>query len=221
MASDRQTGRPAALLLDFGSVVTRSVFEIADVAEQRLGLTPGALDWRGALDPATDALWRDMQADLITERMYWERRAAEIGACLGKAWTPLDFFRAIRGSDLNEDVRPEMTALVRDARAAGLKVGVLSNELELFAGREAMKGLDILRLMDFVVDGTHTGILKPDPRAYAMALERLAEQPGDVLFVDDQARNVLGAREAGMLVHHFRIEDPGCSVNEIRWVLGI
>jgi FMN phosphatase YigB (HAD superfamily) len=39
------------------------------------------------------------------------------------------------------------------------------------------------------------------------------------MFVDDQARNIRGAREAGMRTHHFRIEDPGFSVREIREAL--
>jgi putative hydrolase of the HAD superfamily len=79
------------LLLDFGSVVTFSVFEIMDVAEQRLGLPPGTLPWRGPLDLATDSLWRDMQADRITEREYWEKRAQEVGELFGKSWLPTTF----------------------------------------------------------------------------------------------------------------------------------
>jgi len=211
--------RPTALLLDFGSVVTFSVFEIAAQAERRLGLPAGTLNWRGPIEPAGDPLWRDMQADIITERQYWEQRSAEIGALLGKQWQPIDFFRAIRGKDLNDDVRPAIFTLVEAAKQAGLKVGILSNELELFAGREALQDLRILRLMDVVVDASHTDVLKPDPRAYQSALELLGEAAPDVLFVDDQLRNILGARKAGLQVHHFRVEEPETSVNHIRRAL--
>jgi putative hydrolase of the HAD superfamily len=212
---------PTTLLLDFGSVITFSVFEIMDLAEQRLGLPPGTLPWRGPLDPAKDRLWRDMQADRITEREYWEKRAREVGALLGKSWLPLDFFRAVRGTNINDDVRPDMLALARDARAAGLTTGILSNELELFAGAEAIAGLEILRLMDVTIDATHTGILKPDFRAYTLAVQATASCAQDILFVDDQHRNVLGAQRAGLRAVQFRIDDPAGSITEIRTLLGI
>jgi len=213
--------RPNALLLDFGSVISFSVFEILDRAEQRLGFAEGTLTWRGPLDPASDPLWLEMQADRITERNYWERRAQEVGDSLGKAWAPLDFFRAVRGGDLNEDIRPEMVEIVEAAKAAGLKVGILSNELELFGGKESVADIRILRRMDSIVDATHTQILKPDLQAYRLALEALDEPAENVLFVDDQQRNVAGARRAGMRAIHFDITTPEISLARIRAALSL
>ena len=212
---------PEALLLDYGSVITYSAFEIVDRAEKRLRLPPGTLDWRGPLDPATDPLWVAMLNDEISERRYWEKRAQEVGLLMGQSWTPLDFFRAIRGNDLNEDVRPEIVALVSDARAAGLKVGILTNELELFGGSELSRSLEIVKAMDVVVDATHTQILKPDPRAYRMAVERLGVVPDAIVFVDDQLRNVSGAERAGLLGIHFDVCNAAKSVMAVRGALGL
>ena len=37
-----------ALILDFGGVVTRTLFETHDITERALGLPAGTLTWRGA-----------------------------------------------------------------------------------------------------------------------------------------------------------------------------
>ncbi|MDH2402816.1 HAD family phosphatase [Bradyrhizobium sp. SSUT18] len=43
---------------------------------------------------------------------------------------------------------------------------------------------------------------KPDPRCYRLCLSELNVRPESVLFVDDLAANVVGAREAGLFAHH-------------------
>jgi putative hydrolase of the HAD superfamily len=43
---------------------------------------------------------------------------------------------------------------------------------------------------------------KPDPRCYRLCLSELHATPESVLFVDDLAANVAGAREAGLFAHH-------------------
>lgn len=43
---------------------------------------------------------------------------------------------------------------------------------------------------------------KPDPRCYRLCLSELNVRPESVLFVDDLAANVAGAREAGLFAHH-------------------
>ncbi len=134
---------------------------------------------------------------------------------------PLDFFRAIRGGDLNEDVRPEIVELVAEARAAGHKIGILTNELELFGGVESSQSLEIVRMMDIVVDATHTRILKPDPRAYALAVERLGVTPDAIIFVDDQKRNVEGALRAGLHGIYFDVRDVPRSIRAVRTALGL
>lgn len=43
---------------------------------------------------------------------------------------------------------------------------------------------------------------KPDPRCYRLCLSDLDVRPEAVLFVDDLAANVAGARKAGLFAHH-------------------
>lgn len=211
-----------ALLLDFGNVVTISVFERQRDIESTLGLAPGVLDWLGPVDPGTDPLWRSMTAGAISERDYWAQRAAEVGRMLGHdAWTPLDYHKAIRDADPNRAVRESARRTIGAARAAGLRVGIVSNELELFWGRPFMERLDLLREIDVLVDATRTGVLKPDPRPYRAALEALAVDPARALFVDDQPRNVEGARAVGIESIWFDVADPDGSFGRVRTRLGL
>lgn len=44
---------------------------------------------------------------------------------------------------------------------------------------------------------------KPDPLCYRLCTSELKVKPENVLFVDDLAANVAGARQAGLLAHHY------------------
>jgi putative hydrolase of the HAD superfamily len=209
------------LLLDFGGVISVTLFERHALSERALGLPAGTLTWRGPFDPESDRLWADMLADRITERDYWSRRACEVGKLCGEDWDMLTLIRRTRGPDANRHVRPEAVRTIRRAKAAGKRVGILSNELELFYGRDTMERLDILREMDSLIDATHTHILKPDPRAYALGCEALGLNPEEVVFVDDQPRNIEGARRAGLDAVQFDVTAPRSSFAEAEARLGL
>ena len=209
------------LLLDFGGVISVTLFERHALSEQALGLPAGALTWRGPFDPSCDQLWADMIDDKIAERDYWARRAAETGGLFGEDWDMLTLIRRTRGPDPNRHIRPEAARTIRRAKTAGKRVGILSNELELFYGRDTMDRLDILKEMDSLIDATQTQILKPDPRAYALGCEALGLAPGEVVFVDDQPRNIEGARRAGLDAVLFDVTKPGSSFTEAEGRLGL
>lgn len=209
------------LLLDFGGVISVTLFERHASSERTLGLAPGTLKWRGPFDPANDDVWRAMIANEIAERDYWARRAAEVGRLFGESWDMLTLIQRTKGSDANQHVRPEAEATIRRAKAAGRRVGILSNELELFYGRDTMDQITILKEMDSLVDATHSHILKPDPRAYARGCEALGLPPEEVVFVDDQPRNVEGARRFGLDAVAFDITDARGSFEEVERRLGL
>ena len=204
---------PQALLLDFGSVISVSLFERHRDTEAELGLGAGSLRWLGPIAPETDELWQAMQRDEISERDYWARRARELGEAAGQpGWDMLAMLTRLRHTDPNAVVRPGVRRLVQAAHAAGLKLGILSNELELFYGAEFLSRMDILRDMQVIVDATHTQVLKPDPRAYEMAVQQLGVPAARVLFVDDQFRNIAGAQRAGLQSQFFDLRDVDGSI---------
>ena len=211
-----------ALVLDFGGVISRTLFETHDLSEAALGLPPGTLTWRGPFDPETDALWQAMQADHITEREYWMARTRSVGKLVGEEWNDMQtFVQRARGADVQAVIRPEAIASVHQAKAAGCKLAVLSNELDLFYGASFRERLPLLQLFDVIIDATYTGILKPDRRAYEMCAEALCVAPADCVFVDDQSRNVLGAMRLGWQTVQFDVTHPAESYQRALKLLGL
>lgn len=199
---------PRALLLDFGSVISVSVFERHRETEALLGLPKGSLKWLGPINPETDPLWEAMQRDEMTERDYWATRARELGESVGESgWDMNTMLRRVRQADPMSVVRPQMRRLIAAARDSGVRLGILSNELELFYGRDFLEKMKVLEQFDVIIDASVTLILKPDPKAYALAVDGLGVAAGDVLFVDDQFRNIAGAVKAGLQTHYFDLRD--------------
>ncbi|MCW5708842.1 HAD-IA family hydrolase [Shinella sp.] len=211
-----------ALILDFGGVVTRTLFETHDITERALGLPAGTLIWRGPFDPASDPLWQSMQAREITERDYWMTRTREVGALLGEDWTDMKtFVQRARGADPELVLRPEARDAILKARRAGLKLAILSNELDLFYGESFRRRFPLIDLFDVIVDATYTKILKPDPRAYEQVLAELALSRADCVFVDDQKKNIEGAAAVGLPHVHFDVTRPAESYAQALNMLGL
>ena len=57
-------------------------------------------------------------------------------------------------------------------------------------------------LRDIVVSA-RVGLMKPDRRIFELSAQRAGMAPGELLFIDDSARNIEGAAAAGFDVHHF------------------
>jgi len=204
-----------ALILDFGGVVTRTLFETHEMTERALGLSPGSLTWQGPFAPESDDLWMAMQNDEISEREYWAQRTSEVGNLLGEHWTEMSqFVMAARGADPESVLRPETLQAIEAAKARGIRLAILSNELDLFYGPEMRSRLPFLKKFDLVADATYTKILKPDPRAYLDCARELGVEPQRCVFVDDQKRNVKGAEAVGMHAVYFDVRRPGESIKQ-------
>jgi len=107
-----------------------------------------------------------MQADEISERDYWKSRTAEVGKLTGQNWSEMsDFVRAARGAEPDAVIRPEFRTTIAACKAAGVRLAILSNELDLFYGADFREKLPFLKDFEVIVDATYTGILKPDARA--------------------------------------------------------
>ena len=211
-----------ALILDFGGVVTRTLFETHDLTEKALSLKPGTLAWRGPFDVGTDPLWRSMQRDDISERDYWMIRTQEVGKLVGEKWSAMEtFVQRARGAEPELVLRPEARSAIQTAKTHGVKLAILSNELDLFYGAEFRKRFPLMELFDVIVDATYTKILKPDPRSYHICLEQLGLAANACVFVDDQKRNVDGAIAVGIPTVHFDVMNPAQSYTAALNLLGL
>ncbi|MGX1108590.1 MULTISPECIES: HAD family hydrolase [Bradyrhizobium] len=204
-----------ALVLDFGGVISKTLFETHDLTERTLGLAPCTLKWLGPFAPDSDPLWTSMQRGEISERDYWLTRSREVGRLVGEDWRDMEtFVKRARGADPDTVIRPEAARAITLAANAGFRLAILSNELDLFYGADFRSRLSILKRFDTIVDATHTGILKPDPRAYQSVLDELALEADNCVFVDDQRRNIAGAAACNMRTVLFDVRNPATSYSE-------
>ena len=216
------TAPAEALILDFGGVISRTMFETHAATEKALGLAAGTLTWQGPFAPEADLLWLSMQADKITEREYWQTRAAEVGKLVGKDWSAMsDLVIAARGNAPREIIRPEALTAIQTAKQAGKKLAILSNELDLFYGKSFKTKLPFMSDFDVIVDATYTGVLKPLPEAYLDCLQQLELAPEQCVFVDDQLRNITGAKSVGLQTVHFDVKNPDHSYTEALDLMGL
>lgn len=210
-----------ALVLDFGGPVLLTPFEL--VADQPGTPAHALLHGRGPLATAgdPDVAWDDLQAGRITERAYWDTRAAEWHDSGGQAPDIRSMIAHLYEPPRPELVRERARALVRDARGAGLPVGILTNDLRAFHSEEWIGQIDFIGEVDVVVDGSVEGHLKPAPRLYELLAERLGVRFGDMVFLDDQWTNVRGAEALGITSVWFDVGDPATSYAEVRKLLGL
>ena len=132
-----------------------------------------------------------------------------------------EFVQAARGADAELVLRPEARDAILKAKAAGLRLAILSNELDLFYGVEFRKSFPLIDHFDVIVDATYTNILKPDPRAYQLCLDELSLPVGDCVFVDDQKKNVDGALALHIPTIHFDVTQPAQSYAAALSLLGV
>jgi len=97
----------------------------------------------------------------------------------------------------------ENVALMRRLKAAGRPVYALSNFATVkFAIARRM--YDFLNEFDEAVISGHVGAVKPDPRIFEILFERVGRRPEELVFVDDQIKNIEAARALGMASIHFQ-----------------
>ncbi|MEO1969595.1 MAG: HAD family phosphatase [Sphingomonadaceae bacterium] len=92
--------------------------------------------------------------------------------------------------------------IVADLDQAGVPLFAITNfGADLWAGFHPTQPIFNL-FRDIVVSGEEE-IAKPDPAIFALATERFGHDPAAMLFIDDNAVNVAGARACGWQAHHF------------------
>jgi 2-haloacid dehalogenase len=101
----------------------------------------------------------------------------------------------------------ESVAILGELRQRGHRLYALTNwSAETFPVARAKFGfLDWFE--DIVVSG-EVKLAKPDPRIFALTIERCRLYPARTLFIDDSPRNVAAGRNAGLHALHFTGPKP-------------
>lgn len=97
-----------------------------------------------------------------------------------------------------DELRDDTLELMRRLKAAGHRLGILSNmssdfHRDCFSPRCAR----YRELADVEVISGFEHLYKPDPAIYAVAAERMGLRPEQLMFYDDFPENVEGARACG------------------------
>lgn len=184
-----------ALLVDYGGVLTTDLGAAFRDAEAASGLPSGALVkvlLSAYADTAGDGFVHRFERGELDEAAF----EGELRASLDAAGTPMaegSVLRHVFGG-LRADPEGKMWDVVRRAREAGVRTGLLSNSW----GTDGYP-LDALHEVfdDLVISG-EVGLRKPDPAIYRLAAERLDVAPEACAFVDDFPGNVAAAEALGM-----------------------
>lgn len=139
-----------------------------------------------------DELARQHNLGIITPKEYLLRVAEETGL-------PPDECMARMKSErvLNEP----LIDYIRELKQR-YKIGMLSN-----AGAELLSYLDPKlseELFDEIIISADVGLIKPDPKIFKLACDRLDVKPAEAIMIDDLAENCEGARVAGLQAVRYR-----------------
>ena len=100
---------------------------------------------------------------------------------------------------LSLEVFPEVPAMLRQLKAAGLKTAILSNGSPQMLDA-AVKKAGIAEFLDAVLSVELVGVYKPHPKVYQLAVDRLAIPAGAISFQSSNAWDAYAASAFGMRV---------------------
>jgi epoxide hydrolase-like predicted phosphatase len=174
-----------AVVLDIGSVleiIDDSVFPAP--FEQRQGLAPGSVHAGAAVLPGNAATGELTELQI---RSHWQQHLALTDAQADELMA--DYWRWYVGT-LDQELFDWFAA-----RRPQLRTGIVSNSGP--GAREAERCWGFEEITDDIVYSHEVGLLKPDPRIFALATDRLGVRPEEIAFLDDVEANVDAARAVG------------------------
>lgn len=184
-------GRPTrALLIDFGGVLTSPIGIAFGALAADAGLAPDvALQVLATHEGARTAL-AEHEVGRLADEGFEDAFAAALGEAGGRIEPRGLLATLARHMDLDEP----MIDIVREARAAGVPIALVSNSL----GRDCYAKVDLDELFDVSVISGQVGIRKPSREIYRIACERLGVDPTECVLVDDLEHNLVGAARLGV-----------------------
>ena len=197
-----------ALITDFGGVLVRTANAASRRAlEARLGLPPHTIEDRVF---GGDASLSGQRGEM-SYTAVWEQIGRDLE--LNGRMSIEEFRDLFFSADVLD---AELMTFVRGLRPA-LKIGLLSNAWD--NARQVFTHVyPIADAFDAIVISAEEKVMKPDPRIYRIALERLGVQAAESVFLDDMPENVRGAEAVGMRAVQFRSTEQARS--EIGRLLG-
>ncbi|MFX0028022.1 MAG: HAD-IA family hydrolase [Candidatus Hermodarchaeota archaeon] len=95
----------------------------------------------------------------------------------------------------------DMAEIIERLHQAGYIVSLMSNTHDIHAKSNMLKGF--YDIFDNVFLSNEIGIIKPDMEKYKYVIKKLDTSPKKCVFIDDKIRNLVPARELGIIVIRF------------------
>lgn len=211
------SGTVRAVLWDFGGVFSTSPFEAFARYERDRGLPTGFVRRVNTVNPDTNA-WARLERAEIDAAAFDAAFEAESRA-LGHAVPGSHILPLLFG-----EIRPAMVAALRACKAAGLKVGCITNNVgdlgpDAVSPERAARWREVAALFDVMVESSRVGVRKPEPAIYRMACEMLGILPAQAIYLDDLGINLKPARALGM--NTIKVEDPDAALAELASLTGL
>lgn len=212
-----------AVIFDFGGVITESPFDAFNRMEEARGLPLDTVRRINAANPDSNA-WAMIERAEIGRDAFDKAFAAE-AAALGFDLRGADVLACLSGA-----LRPGMVAAMDTIRAAGLKLGCITNNVVPQEPSAANPGMaadstSALRLapvfarFDHVIESARAGVRKPDPRIYAMMCEALEVSPAECVYLDDLGINCKPAAAMGMAA--IKVTGEAQALRDLSAILGL
>jgi putative hydrolase of the HAD superfamily len=200
-----------AVVFDFGGVLSYPPTD-----EDWLALT-GIV---GAPLPSfLEPYWKsrnEYDVDKFDSAVYWRKVAGSFGRVL----TDEEVHRLVSiDNQAWGRENPDTIAVVRAARAAGLKVAVLSN-IHADMLSYVRESFPAFSEFDVQVFSNELGIAKPSPEIFLHMATLLGVRPEEILFVDDLQPNIDGAARVGMRTMRFESPEPSLKLEQLLRDLG-
>jgi epoxide hydrolase-like predicted phosphatase len=191
-----------AVIFDFGGVLVRMVDNRPRLRlAKKLGIPLSQLDNLVFFSNSAQKASRGE----ITVSMHWEAVREALGI---QPEDMVDFLQQYWSAD---DVNWELLEYIRKLHPRH-KVGLLSNAWDdLRQTLHERWNIDVL--FDELIISAEVKIVKPDPRIFRLAVERLGVQPTEAVFIDDIVENVEAARREGLFAIQY--EDTQKTLDEL------
>jgi putative hydrolase of the HAD superfamily len=179
-----------AVLIAYDGVIWRPDAAAVAEVERRAGLEPGTIQ---SVAQVPERLVRGMLGE-ISRAAWCESIAAGLVGHAGgleAAEKIVEEWYGVRGA-----LVPELLDLLATVRERGVPVGVCTSGIDDVPA-------DLADRVDAVVDAVGIGSAVPHPEFFLAGCRALGVPPKQCLYVDSSARNIAGARAAGLLGYRF------------------
>lgn len=209
----------AAVIFDFGGVITSSPFEAFNRLEAERGLPRDFVRRINAINPDSNA-WALFERAEIDAAAFDALFAAEARA-QGHDLEGSAVLAVLAGA-----VRPAMVTALDRLKAAGYRLGCITNNVPTGHGAGMARSGDrgdelelIFARFEHVIESSKAGVRKPDPRIYTMMCDHLGLAPAQCVYLDDLGINCKPAAALGM--HAIKVTSGEQALADLSAVLGI